>query len=476
MKMLVGLLVAAAGLCLGGELRLSTGATDYQVFQRSEGGVADLRLGGTASDLVGKSVDARLTTRGKAVKGFGWKALTSVSGPTWTGELKGVPTGGPYTLELRAPGATLVLVKELLVGDLWVLAGQSNMEGVGNLVDVQPPDPRVHSFAQYDEWGMAKEPLHELAAAVDSVHWRSPETAALTGAALAKYREERRKGAGLGLPFAVEMVRRTGVPVGLVPCAHGGTSMTQWDPASVDKGGASLYGAMVRRVRAVGGRVKGVLWYQGESDANVKAEPLFRSKFTGLIEAVRSDFGQPELPFYYVQIGRHVDGTNQLHWNRVQNTQVALETSLKAVAVVPANDYSLDDGIHVGTAGLKHLGGTRLVNIALGKTKRGPRVRSASYAAGVGTAGTVRVKFGEVNGALKATGRPWGFSIVNGGGLAVPMIYRVDLDGQDVVLQVGGKLPAGAKVAYGWGKDPFVNITDEAEMGMPSFSGIPISQ
>src|SRR5687767_8286881 len=40
--------------------------------------------------------------------------------------------------------------------------------------------------------------------------------------------------AGLALPFAVAMARRTGVPVGLVPCAHGGTSMTQWDPASRD--------------------------------------------------------------------------------------------------------------------------------------------------------------------------------------------------------------------------------------------------
>ncbi len=469
----VALLAVCAGM--GAEFRLSTGATDFQVFQRTEAGTADLRLGGTASELSGKALEARLMSAGKPVKGFGWKPLTTISGATWAADLKGIPTGGPYTLELRAPGATPVLVKDLLVGDLWVLAGQSNMEGVGDLVDVQPPDSRVHSFTQVDEWTVAKEPLHELPAAVDPVHWRAPQTAALTGAELARYREARKKGAGLGLPFATEMVKRTGVPVGLLPCAHGGTSMTQWSPEGLSKGGASLYGQMVRRVRAVGGRVTGVLWYQGESDANVKAEPLFRDKFRALVEAVRRDFGQPDLPFYYVQIGRHLDANNQVPWNRLQNTQRLMESDLKNFAVVPANDYSLDDGIHVGTSGLKHLGGVRLANIALGKTKRGPRVESATYSAGTGNAGTVRVRFTEVNGALRSTGRPTGFSILNADGLPVPLIYRVDLEGSDALLRIGNKLPPGATVAYGWGKDPYVNLTDEAGMGMLGFSGVTVA-
>ena len=142
-------------------------------------------------------------------------------------------------MEVRAGGSTTV-VGDVLVGDLWVLAGQSNMEGVGDLVDVQKPDPLVHSFDQLDAWGVAREPLHNLPGAVDRVHWRKNkqgEPERYTGEALAKFNETRKKGAGLGLPFAVEMVRRTGVPVGLVPCAHGGTSMDQWSPELKDKGG-----------------------------------------------------------------------------------------------------------------------------------------------------------------------------------------------------------------------------------------------
>src|SRR5262249_21364776 len=160
-----------------------------------------------------------------------------------------------------------------------------------------------------------------LPSAADRVHWRrnpqgQPEK--LEGEALRKFVAARKKGAGLGLPFASEMVRRTGVPVGLLSCAHGGTSMDQWSPASKDQGGASLYGSMLRRVRAAGGKVTGVLWYQGESDANPKAAPEFQRKFESFVKAVRDDFGQPDIPFYYVQIGRHVNSQNVAEWNTVQ--------------------------------------------------------------------------------------------------------------------------------------------------------------
>ncbi len=107
----------------------------------------------------------------------------------------------------------------------------------------------------------------------------------------------------MGLSFAVEMVKRTGVPIGLIPCAHGGTSMSQWDPTLKDKGGDSLYGAMIRRFQTIGGKVAGVVWYQGESDASPSAAPKFPTKFEEFVAAVRRDFGQPDLPFYMCRSG-----------------------------------------------------------------------------------------------------------------------------------------------------------------------------
>ena len=254
--------------------------------------------------------------------GFDWASIGKVQKLKWSGDVKRVPAGGPYRLEVRLQGAeSTISIANLLVGDLWVLAGQSNMEGLGELIEVQQPSPQVHGFDMADRWGVAEEPLHTLVNAADPVHWplnaqRQPER--LTGERLETFVVSRKKGAGLGLPFAVEMVQRTGIPIGLIPCAHGGTSMDQWSPALKNREGESLYGSMYRRVQAVGGQVKGVLWYQGESDANPTAAPQFLAKFEAFVKAMRSDFNQPDLPFYYVQIGRHIDKTNFAEWNKVQ--------------------------------------------------------------------------------------------------------------------------------------------------------------
>ena len=215
------------------------------------------------------------------------------------GKLTGVPAGGPYTIncqvQLGKGATTIVTVGPIFVGDLWVLAGQSNMEGVGDLVDVTPPHPQVMMLGMDGRWKQAEEPLHWLIDSPDPVHSGDPKNREQRSAQAHK---TRRKGAGLGLPFAEALVQETGVPIGLVICAHGGTSMEQWNPAKKDEGGKSLYGSMMRQFQLAGGKVKGVLWYQGESDAGGDAAKSYPQVFTRFIAAVRSDFGQPELPFY----------------------------------------------------------------------------------------------------------------------------------------------------------------------------------
>ncbi len=101
------------------------------------------------------------------------------------------------------------------MGDLWVLAGQSNMEGVGDLIDVTPPDPRVMLLGMDGKWAQAEEPLHWLVDSPDPVHSGDARTRAERSA---QEHKTRQKGAGLGLPFAVAMVDSTGVPIGLVAC------------------------------------------------------------------------------------------------------------------------------------------------------------------------------------------------------------------------------------------------------------------
>ena len=462
---------------------MTSGPVDYQVFQRGAEQTADISVSGTAfgKKVNGKDVEARLVTADSTpVAGFDWSSICKIQKLKWGGELKRVPVGGPYRLEVRMQGSdTSISVANLLVGDLWVLAGQSNMEGHGDLVDVQPPSQLVHSFDMADRWLVAEEPLHTAVSAVDPVHWplnaeRVPER--LTGQPLENYVTNRKKGSGLGLPFAAEMVARTNVPVGLIPCAHNGTSLDQWSPDLKDREGESLYGSMYRRVQSAGGRVKGVLWYQGESDANAKAAPQFLPKFEAFVKAVRADFKQPDLPFFYVQIGRHVDKTNIAEWNAVQLAQLRAEGEIPHSGMVAAVDLQMDDGIHIGTADLKRLS-HRLADLVCvdlfprikdyGERKRGPRPVAATYQDGV-----VKVSFSGVNGRLQSEGPIAGFSIHQPDGEWLPLIYKSHVDpaeASSVLLSVQGKLPAGATLWYGFGKDPYCNLRDADDMAVPVF-------
>ena len=455
-------------------LQVTGGAAPYQVYQRGSGNTASIAVEGAAANAAGRVVEARILRSGDPFPVADWKPAGKVAGNGFSATVEGVPTGGPYRLELRAgPGAAVIGIDNLLVGDLWVLAGQSNMEGVGNLENTPLPSALVNSFDMTDAWVAAEDPLHRLADTKDSFHWRrNPDkTKPLSGIELQKWIAGRKKGAGVGLPFALEMVRRTGVPIGLVPCAHGGTSMDQWSPSLKDQGGASLYGGMIRRINAVGGKVTGVIWYQGESDASPAAAPLFEQKFIDLIKAIRADTGLSVLPFLYVQIGRHVTSADPDVWHTVQVAQGKVEPTIPNIWMTTAIDLELDDGIHVGTDSFPTLA-ARLAILAQDKLQRGPRPASATVKGSI-----VTVTFTHVNGGLKHTGRLNGFSIHDAQGKPVPLIFRQRVSASNpnaVELLFGGKLPEGASVHYGYGRDPYVNLVDEANMPCPVFGPVPI--
>jgi len=434
------------------------------------------------------------------------------------GKLLKVPTGGPYVLTLnfnnakeegrsygRSSGRSL-MIEPIYVGDLWVLAGQSNMEGVGNLIDVTPPSDRVFALGMDGKWVKAEEPLHWLVDSPDPVHSGDPADRASRSEA---QHATRTKGAGLGLPFASYLASKTGVPIGLVPTAHGGTSMAQWDPAKKGEGGNSLYGSMLRQIKLAGGKVRGILWYQGESDAMGEAAKVYPKVFTDFIAAVRNDLGQPELPFYFVQIGRFIVGADlNKGWNAVQDAQRQLVDKVLNTAVVASVDLELDDLIHVGTSGQKRLG-KRLALIALrelfndvGATtptfdsirkradhtlvlkfkgvNHGP-VPSVNGAQSTRTMvnGSSAAPFGFNNSGfqgLQPSKHIAGFSIRKEDGTELPLIFdaSVGKSRDTVELKLVGDVPAGASLWYGYGLNPYGNLTDALDMAVPVFGPIPL--
>ena len=102
-------------------------------------------------------------------------------------------------------------------------------------------------------------------------------------------------GAGPGVAFGQKLYELTGVPQGLLACAHGGTSMSQWSPKNKDLSGDSLYGAMLRRVKKNGSAVKGMFWYQGCSDTDEMSSLLYYENMKAFISEVRKDTGNEAL-------------------------------------------------------------------------------------------------------------------------------------------------------------------------------------
>ncbi|WP_165067865.1 sialate O-acetylesterase [Paludisphaera rhizosphaerae] len=473
----------------------------FQVFQRNANGTADVPL--VLDDSLKDAKNVRVALTG---------AAGILSPPYVDGKLVGVPTGGPYTLNVTynppgSPAAAMIPLGPIYVGDLWVLAGQSNMEGVGDLLDVTPPDSRVAALGMDGKWVQAVEPLHWLVDSPDPVHSGDPATRAERSA---KDHKTRTKGAGLGLPFAVEMVKATGVPVGLVTAAHGGTSMAQWNPAKKDEGSKSLYGSMMRQIQLAGGRVKGVLWYQGESDQTPEASLIFERTFADFIGAVRADLGQADLPFYFVQIGRFTIHGDSTGWNRVQEAQRVLPDRLSNTAVVSVIDLELDDPIHVGAQGLKRAG-ARLAKIAQRQQFGLIGASTPTFdRVALGPNNTLEVKFRGVNrldaggpnsfnvpgtlgvmtvgglrpgslaipdaGGLKPATHIAGFSVRKADGSAIPLIYeaRVGVSRDSVVLKTFGAIPPGSFLWYGYGYDPYCNLTDSADMAVPVFGPVPL--
>lgn len=473
------LLCTMGGLLLmgpvsAGDFTLLRGLADYQVLQRSATDTATLCVDGGAP--VQGTVKATVATDEKPLDAFNGVVIGSATGGSWQGTLAGIPTGGPYTIHLSLVGADgaaagEIVVKRVLVGDLWVLAGQSNMEGVGNMVNVEEPSDRINVFRMRHQWDEAREPIHRLFESVDRVHYAdrrgekplpSLEEANTTAA-------QATKGAGLGLPFAKQMVARTGVPIGLIPVAHGGTSMDQWNPNERGKGGDSLYGSFLAALKATGGKARGMLWYQGESDAgNPDLVKAFNAKYTAFVEAIRQDTGDPNFPVFSVQIGCVANTIppipfNPDCWNAIQDQQRRLEQSIPGTGVVSSIDLPLDDLIHINTEGHKRLG-KRLANLALGSPSLGPRLDRIER-----TPEFLRVVFTGGSGKLAVPRtRVAGFSIHDATGTDLHLIYKAILDPEqpNSVLLFYPAIPDGAVLWYGHGLMPYCNLTDSEDMAV----------
>jgi sialate O-acetylesterase len=460
-------------------MKIETGLFNKMIVQRNKNSVSEAEFTGEAKcDGVLK---ATVKKDGKTVTGFKNKIVGNVNNKKLSGSIKGLKVGGAYNIELTLLDKNGSLcdskeIKDLLVGDVWLLAGQSNMQGVG----LVKPTPRgindVRAFYMDEKWGIAKEPVHNVWAAKDRVHALSNK-----GGPRPK---ELPIGAGPGVAFGQEMFKYSGIPQGLVPCAKGATSMDKWSPKLKVEGGNSLYGAMYGRFLKLGAKVAGVVWYQGCSDTGVDSCKTYSQKMKNFIRTCRKDFKSKELPFIMVQIGRVVSsGRNQDGWTMVRNEQYKLsETFKKNFAVVAALDLEMEDVIHI-TGKDHNIIGKRLAyaanRIIHNKNSEKPEIKFKNmkiYPNKVHkNLASIELTFGNVDGELVSTGRPLGFIMEKNNDEC--FIFRTDLKKNKAILHTTvsvAEVKKSYKLYYGKGGNPICNITDAAGRAIPGFGPVKV--
>ncbi|HQL95335.1 MAG TPA: sialate O-acetylesterase [Candidatus Hydrogenedentes bacterium] len=469
---------------------------DHQVLQRDASGVAACVVELPAELFAGETVEYAVTRPGADPLRDTLRVAQDPERGRAGLLLKNLPAGGPYGIEVAARGMDgketfRAAFQGVLVGDLWILAGQSNMQGAAPVPGPQTPHPLVAMLGMDNAWRPAAAPTHRI------VESDAPVMKALLlgrggykseGDILAARKASREGtpwgGAGCDVFFAEFLANETKVPVGLIPCAFGGTSLDEWSPALLDKGEASLYGNMAAQVKRAGGKVRGMLWYQGESDSAPGACDTYFDRFKTFVESVRRDTGNPDLPVFTVQIGRVVvlAPETALGWNKVREQQRRAAREFPGVHVTAANDLQMSDGIHIGWDGHRVLG-ERLGRMALplvregAAVRRGPDFEKAQFANEART--EIWVDCSNVAGDLNGGG-----NIMRGFAVSA----SADEPGRDVffavqtvpgvpgrlLLRTGAPLAPETLLSYGMGLNPAVNVVDADALPLLAFGPAPI--
>jgi hypothetical protein len=451
-------------------MKILSGLAEGQVLQRlgSRGAKAVIK----GASVKAGPVFATISHSRGPLKGWKKRPVGKASRGKWNVQLSGIPAGGPYRLRLEIDDEQATIAS-FFVGDVWLLAGQSNMEGVGDMSGAAPPHPLVRTFSMRREWRRAEDPLHLVVESPDRCHHGLRQCSPEEGE---QKRKTNQKGVGVGVYFGRDMVKRSGVPQGLICTAHGGTEMEAWNPERKHLGGESHYASMLSSVRATGQPVAGVLWYQGESDANPKDAPNYTQQMQKLVAACRRDLRQPRLPWILAQIARYFfDGSEFSSWNNIQEQQRLLPSRIKYLETVSAIDLPLDDSIHVGAAGFKRLA-NRLARIAdrmiygNNREMRPPQLRAIRK---IKTSSpwdySIEVSYDHIAGKLRSNGDANGFMLMTAEGQPFPIIFKTTLHGDTVRLYADYRFIDGKRLSYGQGYSPICTIVDGRDFALPVF-------
>ena len=409
--------------------------------------------------------------------------------------------------DLVVAGATTITLHDLVVGEVWLASGQSNMEWPLSLSRHGREETAAAHFPLVRHIRIEHEPADQPAATVKTGGWQAatPETAGSFSA--------------VGYFFARALTEKLGVPVGIIHSSWGGTPIESWlaepvlrttkawagfdakwqealkvfpealakypaldvawhqaDEAArttgkpnslpwphppVGPGTAYAPGGLFNGMIAplVPYALRGALWYQGESNVENAAE--YPELLAAMIRDWRAHWAQGDFPFYFVQLPNFADGNpagrKWAEFRGAQATALALPNTAMAVTIDVGDPGDIHP-IH------KQPVGERLALIAAANTYHLPVEWAGPVFQAVAREGPgLRVKFTQAAGLLVHKTPPTGFEIAGPDG--VFQVADARIEGETMFVSALA-VPEPVSLRYAWTNSPDACLYNKA--GLPA--------
>lgn len=391
------------------------------------------------------------------------KSATAIKGK-WHITLDPMDYGGPHDLIIRSEGSDDILLKNILIGEVWLCSGQSNMAW-----PVKKTEGGEHAINASENAQIRLFTVDRTSSPVllQDLHQSGRPWSIASPESVADF-------SGTAYYYGRELYDQLKVPIGLIFSAWGGTPAEFWtsetglksDPSleyhlrvkppknKIERRPMGMFNGMVHPLAPLSFR--GVIWYQGES--NVCRAEEYRVLFPAMINSWRTLWGK-DFPFHFVQLAGFKPGLKG--WPVIREAQ-SLALNLPNTGMACAIDIGDPEDIHPKN---KYDVGRRLALIALhqvyGKdiVYSGPRFKTAEM-----EASKIRLHFSHVGSGLKQVGEELiGFEIAGADGQFMTAEARIE--DQTVVVSHADIL-SPKFVRYGWRSEAFISLFNEE--GLPA--------
>jgi len=295
---LCALLISFAATNAQADVKLLSLFGDHMVLQQGQSNL----IWGTADAGEKVSISLDINYNGAISSFKNYKTVTADKNGNWKTYLP--KSNASQKLTITVQGKNKITLKDVLVGEVWVCSGQSNMafrliQANNSKVEIKNSNhPKIRLFLVARK--RSNKPLNDVKA---SWNLCTPKTS--PGFSAVAYF------------FGRHLQKKLNVPIGLIATSWGGTPAEHWTPKSqfqknpkllvttdnprsknVMKGRSSLFNGMIAPLTNYG--IKGAIWYQGES--NVPRAEHYHKLFAGMIKGWRNEWNQGDFPFLFVQI------------------------------------------------------------------------------------------------------------------------------------------------------------------------------